>query len=158
DNVFAIRTPVAVALGIRYAASRPEVPAAVHYVRIAGDRQAKLGALQRLQSLDDLTWRGATTDCFVPRTDTAYARWPRLTDLFPWQVSGAQLKRTWPIGPTADVLRERWRRLLQLAPDERAAAFIQTRDRNVYSAPADLYQADARLTPLRELAPDTTCL
>jgi len=158
DNVFAIRTPVAVALGIRYAASRPEVPAAVQYARIAGDRQAKLGALRRLHSLDDLAWRSATADSFVPRSSTPYERWPRLTELFPWQVSGAQLKRTWPIGPTPEVLRERWRRLLLLAPEERAVAFRQTRDRNLDSAPADLYQADARLRPLRELGPDATCL
>jgi hypothetical protein len=158
DNVFDIRTPVAVALGIRYGSSRPAVTACVHYARIAGDRQAKIGALQRLRSFDDLSWRCATSDSFVPLVGTAYERWPRLTDLFPWQVSGVQLKRTWPIGPTPDVLHDRWRRLLQLSSEERAAAFRQTRDRNLDSSPADLREAAVRLRPLRGLAPDAACL
>jgi len=64
---------------------------------------------------------------------------------------GAQLKRTWPIGPTPELLRARWDRLLSLDGPERAAAFHETRDRTIDSSPADLRDASGRLEPLRSL-------
>ena len=36
-----------------------------------------------------------------------------VTAVFPWQHSGAQLKRTWPIGETRAVLAARWRSLIE---------------------------------------------
>jgi len=157
-NVFPIRTPVAIAMGVRYAAPVRDAPAAVHYARIAGDRQAKLAALDSLQRLTDVSWRSVPTGWtlpFIPAAAGDYASWPPLTELFPWQLSGAQLKRTWPIAATEAVLRERWERLLALPTDGpgRATAFRETRDRNLDSAPADLRVPTRRLEPLRALAP-----
>jgi hypothetical protein len=160
DNVFPIRTPVAVAVGVRYGPAQPAQPANVHYARLSGDRPAKLAALAITRSLTDLRWTSAEpgwTAPLVPAPRGVYERWPLLTDLFPWQISGAQLKRTWPIGPTAEVLRERWHRLLQLDPAERAVAFGPTRDRGLDSAPADLRVPEARLTPLRALSAEEAC-
>ncbi|WP_413252050.1 type ISP restriction/modification enzyme [Thermus sp.] len=49
---------------------------------------------------------------FVPGPTGVYATWPRITHLFPWQHSGVQFKRTWPIGPTKETLEARWQKLL----------------------------------------------
>jgi hypothetical protein len=159
-NVFPIRTPVAIAMGVRYAAARPGTPAVVHYVRLDGSRAEKLAALGGIQRLADLPWHSVADGWSAPLTsqpNTDYLRWPKLTDLFPRQFSGAQLKRTWPIGPTPAVVRERWQRLLSLA-DERAVAFRVTRDRDLDSTPTDLRDQREWLAPLRALAPDAACL
>jgi hypothetical protein len=42
DNVFAIQSPVAIAVGVRYGAPRPEEPARVHYAKIGGRNSQKL--------------------------------------------------------------------------------------------------------------------
>ena len=154
-NVFPIRTPVAIALGLRRGARSPSEPAAVRYVRLGGSRQDKLEALESITSVDDLDWQVAGNASGAPlsgRRQTEYWAWPALTDLFPWQLSGAQLKRTWPIGPIPEVLRSRWQRLLQLHDEERLRAFGPTRDRDLDSTPPDLLDPAERLGPLRSLA------
>jgi hypothetical protein len=162
-NVFPIRTPVAIAMGVRYSAPGPHVPAVVHYARLVGTRSDKLAALEAIQTLADVPWQSASQEwsaAFVPRAHSAYTSWPKLTDIFPWQLSGAQLKRTWPIAPTAAVLFERWERLLDLpaSGSARATAFRETRDRDLDSTPADLYEPRRRLPPLRGLAPGAACM
>ena len=52
-------------------------------------------------------------------------------DVFPWQHSGSQVKRTWPIGEAREVLTNRWRRLMEFGKNERAIPFKETRDRKV---------------------------
>ncbi len=164
-------------MGVRYGAANATTAPHVHYARLTGDREAKLAQLDRLQRLSDLTWQSSGGDVsatssdghddqrenqwsapFSPRASPAYARWPLLTELFPWQLSGAQLKRTWPIGPTPDMLRARWDCLLALAGPERAAAFHETRDRSLDSTPADLHDPKGRLEALRALGPGTPSL
>jgi predicted helicase len=157
DNVFPIRTPVAIALGVRYAHTRPRSAARVHYARLTGssaDKRARLGALR---SAADLDWQPVTSAWSAPLTSarhSAYSNWPALTELFPWQLSGAQLKRTWPIGVTRQVLRSRWRYLLQLPFAERRDAFGPTRDRDIDASPPDLLDDALHLRPLSELASD----
>ncbi|MGH7952379.1 MAG: type ISP restriction/modification enzyme, partial [Limisphaerales bacterium] len=60
ENVFAIQTPVAIAIGVRYENSQPQIPAKVHYTKITGTRDEKYGKLNRIQKFADLEWR----DCF----------------------------------------------------------------------------------------------
>jgi hypothetical protein len=169
DNVFAIRTPVAIAMGVRYGDVRNGGQTAVHYARLTGSREAKLTQLDSLRRLSDVRWQPTVANVsrltavgddppnsewsapFAPRLRSAYATWPLLTELFPWQLSGAQLKRTWPIGPTPEVLHARWDRLLSLNGPERAAALHETRDRDLDSKPADLRDAVQRLEPLSSL-------
>ena len=156
-NVFPIRTPVAIALGVRYGDGCEAVPASVHYTRIEGAATHKLSLLGRLEKSSDLTWQPVPSGWQGPLhavSCSEYWRWPALTDLFPWQLSGVQFKRTWPIGSTPEVLRGRWRRLLTLPDGERRAAFGATRDRDVDSSPPDLLDAETRLAPLAGLAPD----
>ncbi|HLZ32215.1 MAG TPA: type ISP restriction/modification enzyme [Chloroflexota bacterium] len=163
DNVFPIRTPVAIAMGVRYGVRAPTASARVHYARLDGTRVEKLAALAAVHRLADLPWRSVLHGRslpLVPQRRDDYATWPKLTDLFPRQLSGAQLKRTWPIAPTPAVLRERWARLLDLpsASRERAAAFRETRDRDLDSTPCDLHTPSRRLEPLRALTPGDACL
>jgi hypothetical protein len=160
-NVFPIRTPVAIALGVRFAATSSTEPPLVHYARLTGEREAKLAQLDRLRHLSDLTWQvapGESSAPFTPRSRSAYQSWPQLSELFPWQLSGAQLKRMWPIGPTPELLRGRWDRLLALHGAERAAALHETRDRQLDSAPPDLRDAACRLEPLGSLPAGAACL
>ena len=132
ENVFAIRTPVAIAIAARFGEAKPDAPAIVRYARVEGTREEKLAALDAIRGFGAVSWR----DCpnawqapFRPPPEGDYVSWPLLTDLMPWQHSGVQLKRTWPIAPDEDTLERRWRALLS-TPD-RAVAFRETDDRLV---------------------------
>lgn len=132
ENVFDIRTPVAIAIGIRTTGGKPCV---VRYRRISGGRADKF---QWLKSADwgDPGWTviaGSGIELLTPAGETPYFSWPEITDLFPWIHSGSQFKRTWPIGPTKAVLERRWSQLLSLPRTERASAFKESRDRLVTS-------------------------
>lgn len=142
ENVFAIQTPVAIAVGVRAEAST-ETPARVHYARIDGSREEKFAALREIRRFADVMWQECFDDWeapFLPTTAGDFFDWPLLTDLFPWQHSGAQFKRTWPIAPDRRTLERRWFALLSAPITERAELFRETRDRKIdrnYPALAD---------------------
>jgi hypothetical protein len=132
ENVFAIQTPVAIAVAVRYGKAKKDTPAKVHFARIEGTRDEKLKALNAIHNLASRKWE----DCpdgwlapFRPAGAGTYFHWPLLTDLLPWQHSGVQLKRTWPIAPDEDTLEARWRALL--SAKDRSEAFHGTGDREV---------------------------
>lgn len=132
DNVFAIQTPVAIAIGLRAEKTNSEIPARVHYARLEGTRKTKLEALDTITDFAGVKWHDCPDDWqapFRPAGTGKYFDWPMLTDLMPWQHSGCQLKRTWPICHDRETLGNRWRSLLE-SPD-RATAFKETRDRKV---------------------------
>ncbi|MCA1648131.1 MAG: N-6 DNA methylase [Chloroflexi bacterium] len=161
DNVFAIRTPVAIALGVRYAEAHADTLATVHYTRLTGDRRTKLAELDRLRHLSDLTCQTVGGDwpaALVPHASNAYQHWVTLTELFPWQISGAQLKRTWPIGPLPELLRQRWDHLLGLRGRAQTEAFYPTRDRDLDSRPPDLRDPARHLDSLRSLNAGEPCV
>lgn len=141
ENVFAIQTPVAIAMGVRHGTPQPDVPATVRYTRITGTRAEKLRSLDAVQGLGDLEWQECGTDWhapFLPVRAGDYFQWPLLTDLLPWQHSGVQFKRTWPIGETQDLLQRRWQAFMGVPGSDRAALFRETRDRKInreYSDP-----------------------
>ena len=135
ENVFAIQTPVAVAVAWRTKAADRERPADVRYARVEGSSAEKLAALDAIGGLAGVAWRECPDGWqapFRPAGEGEYFAWPLLTDLMPWQHSGVQLKRTWPIAPDTETLKRRWRALLASAdPMERAKAFRETGDRTV---------------------------
>ena len=134
DNVFAIRTPVAIAIGVRGCSPCPDTPAVVRKVKLTGTEREKLGTLDSVASFDDLPWRECSSEWdspFYPAGTGTYFTWPAVTDVFPWQHSGTQFKRTWPIAPTRSVLEKRWRNLVSLDGDALRTAFRETRDRTV---------------------------
>lgn len=132
SNVFAIQTPVAIAVAFRAGEVETDKPAKVRYARIEGIRTEKLAELAAIDSFAKVKWKDCPDDwqaSFRPAGEGAYFAWPLLTDLMPWQLSGVQFKRTWPIGPDAETLERRWRGLL--SADDRAEAFRETGDRTV---------------------------
>jgi predicted helicase len=156
ENVFAIQTPVAIAVAARYGKADKNTLARVRYTRIEGSREQKLGALDAITEFASLEWEDCRHDWqapFRPAGVGKYFQWPLLTDLFPWQHSGAQFKRTWPICADPEVLKVRWRALL--AASERAAPFKETRDRKVTGTYPSLPGRSKHGKPIAELARST---
>ena len=132
DNVFNIQTPVAICIALSKGAKDRNKPAAIKYARIRGTREEKLAKLAHVASFRHLTWKPCPTDWHAPlrpKGTGRYFGYPRLTDLMPWQTSGVQVKRSWPIAPSVDCLRRRWKALM-LASD-RTPLFKESRDRKI---------------------------
>ena len=127
DNVFAIRTPVAIAIGVRYDSPSPDTPANVHKVKLIGSEREKLETLDSIESFDDLDWRECSHDWdapFYPVGIGAYFDWPTVIDVFPWQQSGVKAGRTWPISPELSTLERRWGQLASANPKKRRDLFV----------------------------------
>lgn len=134
ENVFAIQTPVAIAVAVRYGKAKGDTPTKVHYAKIEGTRDKKLKKLDAVSGFASLKWEKCPDDLhapFRPISKGKYHDWPLLTELLPWQHSGAQFKRTWPIAPDPATLEVRWRALLR--SDRQADYFRETRDRKINS-------------------------
>jgi hypothetical protein len=132
ENIFAIQTPVAIAVAVRSGKAKNDTPAKVHYARIEGTREAKLAALEATADFSCIKWSDCPEDwqaSFLPVGEGAFFNWPIIRDLFPWQHSGSQLFRTWPIAPDAKTLGRRWSSLL--TADDRAESFRESRDRTI---------------------------
>jgi hypothetical protein len=126
ENVFAIRTPVAIALGVRYGSPKPEEPAVIHYSRIEGTRESKFEILRTVQNFKDLEWRDCPSDWhkpFLPTGTGDYFAWSALTDIFPLQLSGVKVGRTWPIASDKKTLESRWKKLLSVKGKDRQNLF-----------------------------------
>jgi Type ISP C-terminal specificity domain/N-6 DNA Methylase len=130
DNVFAIQTPVAIAVAVRAKKARKDTPAKVHYTRIEGKRNYKLKQLNEINDFTCVQWQDCPDDWqapFRPAGKGDYFVLPLFTDLMPWQHPGVMLCRTWPISYDLNVLKKRWYGLLE--HEDRAKAFRETRDR-----------------------------
>ena len=152
ENVFNIQTPVAIAIAARYGKDRTDTPAKVRFTNIEGSRDEKLKALEAIQDFDSLQWDDCPDDWqahFRPAGSGKYFDWPLLTDLLPWQHSGAQFKRTWPICSDPDTLKMRWRALL--CSNDKAAVFKETRDRKISHTYPPLLPGGKREKPINQL-------
>lgn len=130
DNIFAIETPVAIAVLVRDGASDRSTQAPIHYRRVRGTSEAKLEALRAVGAADDPfdgNWQEVPSgwlDAMVPSTgDAEWDDMPLLTDLFPWQQPGCKFGRTWPIAPARELLMERWDRFARSDPEQRPMLF-----------------------------------
>ncbi len=150
--MFAIQTPVAIAIAVRSETGDASVAAKVRYTRLDGSHDEKLATLNSVHSFSDLLWEecpdGWQTP-FRPAGKGDFFSWPLLTDLMPWQHSGAQVKRTWPICPDPQVLERRWAALLSSA-DQRTA-FRETRDRTIGSTCSPILEDERPAKPIIEL-------
>jgi len=130
DNVFAVSVPVAATTLVRDGLAQGTGEVKRH--RAAGGRADKLALCARTRRPADLAWTrvsDAPGAAWSDEVDGAFQGWPRLVDLFPWQHSGAQWKRTWPVATEPEVLARRWQALLRAV--DRGAGFRETRDRSV---------------------------
>lgn len=158
ENVFNIQTPVAIAIAVRYGAPNPNTPAQVHYCRLEGNRAAKLEKLESIENLKNLQFEDCPAEWqapFRPQSTVAFFDWPQITDLMPWQHSGSQIKRSWPLATTLQVLETRWVALMNAT--DRAVAFKESRDRKVTSVVADMVTGK-KLQILAELPVDSAML
>ena len=118
ENVFDIRTPVAIAIGIR-TMGRPGCR--VHYRRVSGSREDKFSWL-REGGLLDRSWQdvpGSGLERLTPRGVADYFDWPEVTDLFPFVFPGVKAGRTWVIAPAKRELIERLEALISAKPAAR---------------------------------------
>jgi hypothetical protein len=145
ENVFAIRTPVAIAIGVRRGAPDPDTPALVRYAKIEGTRVEKLAALAAIRTFGEVQWLECPSDwgaSFLPIGKGDYFGFPALVDLFPWQENGVQFKRTWPIAETPDVLEERLHALAAASPNERRVLFRETTARRHDGFVRDVWEGE----------------
>ncbi len=67
----------------------------------------------------------------------------------PWQHSGIQFKRTWPIAPDSETLDKRWHELLHA--NDRSEAFHGTGDREISGTYRIVLTGESDSTPIAEL-------
>ncbi|MBL3677213.1 MAG: N-6 DNA methylase [Alphaproteobacteria bacterium] len=149
ENVFAIQTPVAIAVGVCRGRADRNTPARVRYTKVTGTRADKLAALAAVEGLESLAWQDCPSDWhapFLPAGQGAFFDWPALTDLFPWQHSGVQFKRTWTIGETREVVEARLHTLLTAPRGDRAALFKE-------ESPGQITKSKKGQTPVAEMKP-----
>lgn len=153
ENVFDIRTPVAIGIGVRRSGKRDSSVTrrcTVHYVRVRGTRSEKFDWLNRdFGSVEFAELSGRHLDPLAPVAGGEYSSWPTLRELMPWSQSGVQLKRTWPVGPSLEILRARWDALLSSA--DQAAAIRSTEARNLSATPTSLLKPPNRLRAIGDL-------
>lgn len=152
ENVFAIQTPVAIFVAWRKAKPDPDTPAIVRYTRIEGTREEKLAALDVIKSDNDLKWEAVPSEwqtAFKPVSKKAFTKWPNVIDLFPWQQSGGEVKRLWPIAPEVEVLNTRWQSFV--SSKNKAELFKETRDRQVNKSYPDIQDPNKILSPLEKV-------
>jgi hypothetical protein len=160
DNVFAIQTPVCIAIGIRHPQGHDHrtsdgTPAHVRYTRVEGDEDQKLDTLRTLQSFGGTEWQDCPTSWkapFLPAQAESFQAWPLVTDLFPWQENGVQYKRTWPVGETPEVLKQRWRALLN--SEDRGTSMKETSARTVDKPNNSFDDPETELDPIADLDPE----
>ena len=162
ENVFAIQTPVAIAVGVRNGKPNPTKPAQIWKIRLTGSEPAKLDALEDIGSFADAEWRECSDEWdapFFPVDSGTFLDMPRIIDVFPWQQSGVKAGRTWPIASTGEVLDRRWKALVAEKPRNRATLFVnRPTGRKATDTPIDLQSGDERLPAITSLATDTEAL
>jgi len=155
ENVFNIQTPVCITLAVRYGRTDTEIPASVHYARIAGTKNEKLSALKRIANFSSLAWADCPTHWqakMIPDGQGEYFAYPLLQDLFPWQQSGVKAGRTWVIGSDKKLLVKRWNTLFQTEDvEERRKQFKDsppsTGGCNIVASPKGLFTSE-KLEPI----------
>jgi hypothetical protein len=153
DNVFAIQTPVAIAVAMRAGEADKDKPAFVHYARIEGTRDAKLQALDAITSTGSIKWQDCPSDwqsAFRPAGKGLYFDWPLLTDLMPWQHSGVKAGRTWVISSETLALKKRWQILCSAAITDRNTLFKDS------PTGRKVHEKAIQLPPQREELPSIT--
>lgn len=127
-----ITIPVCIGAAVAVMPNRAARPP-VRYFRVTGLRSDKLEACKRWAELSaTVPWIDALDGWQQPLLgggSAVYHKWPEVIGLFPWNHTGAEFQRTWPIGETEEVLRRRWNTFLHAG--DRGLAFSENRDRKI---------------------------
>ncbi len=158
DNVFAIQSPVAIAIGVHSAAQPQAAPARVHKAKLTGKLKEKLAKLDQIEVFSDIDWRDCSDEWdapFYPVGKGPYFDWPSVTELFPWQQSGVKAGRTWPIAESLSLAESRWQRLVSSKQSERVGLFVnRATGRKANDKVRSLANPSVRHTPVTEVASD----
>lgn len=166
NAVFAIETPVSIALFLREENTDEETPADIRYVALHGTFAEKMQALATLD-LDGAGFepvRSGWGDKFAPEAGGDWDSYPALPDLYASYFPGIKPNKTWVYAPSESVLQERWAELIEGNDLEvRAERFKETRDTKITEGKKPLPGNDTFLGSLeslndqiaRELIPDT---
>lgn len=124
-----VQQPICIVLASRSAASRAEVAATVRFQALPiGRREEKFAALAKV-TLGGKEWVECPVEWrapFLPASTGAWARFPKLEELFVWNGAGVQTKRTWVMAPDVPTLVNRWNKLIA-APRTRRRRFFTRR-------------------------------
>lgn len=115
NAVFAIETPVSIALFLREENTDEETPADIRYVALHGTFAEKMQALAALD-LDGAEFepvRSGWGDKFAPEAEGDWDSYPELEDLYAKFYPGVKPNRTWVYAPSESVLQERWAELIE---------------------------------------------
>ena len=115
NAVFAIETPVSIALFLREENTDEETPADIRYVALHGTFAEKMQALAALD-LDGAEFepvRSGWEDKFVPEAEGDWDSYPELEDFYAEFYPGVKPNRTWVYAPSESVLQERWAELIE---------------------------------------------
>lgn len=166
NAVFAIETPVSIALFLREENTVEETPADIRYVALHGTFAEKMQALATLD-LDGAEFEPARSgwgDKFAPEAGGDWDSYPELPDFYASCFPGVKPNKTWVYAPSESVLQERWAELIEGNDLEvRAERFKETRDTKITEGKKPLPGKDTFQGSLeslndqiaRELIPDT---
>ncbi|MGO4756779.1 type ISP restriction/modification enzyme, partial [Streptomyces sp. 2MCAF27] len=134
----AVKREVCIAIFVRRGSPDPTHPARVWRLDVpAGTREEKFAWLDGLsidghRNGDGTPWQSCSPGWTAPFQAVAASEWtsmPTVDSLMPWTSSGNKNNRSWPVSPSPDVLRERWRTLVQAPPAAKGTLLKSTRDR-----------------------------
>ena len=166
NAVFAIETPVSIALFLREENTDEETPADIRYVALHGTFMEKMQALATLD-LDGAEFelaRSGWGDKFAPEAGGDWDSYPELPDFYASCFPGVKPNKTWVYAPSESVLQERWAELIEGNNLEvRAERFKETRDTKITEGKKPLPGSDTFQGSLeslndqiaRELIPET---
>lgn len=166
NAVFAIETPVSIALFLREENTDEETPADIRYVALHGTFAEKMQALATLDldSADFEPARSGWGDKFAPESGGDWDSYPELPDFYASYFPGVKPNKTWVYAPSESVLQERWAELIEGTDLQvRAERFKETRDTKITEGKKPLPGSDTFQGSLeslneqiaRELIPDT---
>jgi Type ISP C-terminal specificity domain/N-6 DNA Methylase len=123
----AVQQPICIVLAARSKQKKTDAPAEVKYTVLpAGKREEKFAALAKLK-LASKDWHDCSADWrapFLPAATGDWASYPALDELFAYNGSGVMPGRTWIIGPDAESLQQRWRKLVRAKPEQKQELFV----------------------------------
>lgn len=134
NAVFAIETPVTIALFVREPDTDENTPADLKYIALHGTFQQKMEALAKLdlRSPEFTDVRSGWSDKFMPITVGDWDSYPELPDFYASRFPGVKPNKTWVYAPSESVLQERWHELVEGNDlDIRAERFKETRDTGI---------------------------
>ena len=124
-----VQQPVCIVMASRSSLKKPNSQAVVHFRELpVGKRDLKFEALRRMRLSDDAWVTGPSEgrSPLLPASKGAWAEYPKLEELFIYNGSGVQPKRTWVIAPDSKSLEERWDFLIRADESNKEELFHAT--------------------------------